>query len=44
LRCWEAGDPTTQVPLERAIDDLVAVVAERNFDFYEEHDGRLVKA
>lgn len=42
LTCWEANDPTTtQVPLERAITDLVGLVAERNFDFYEDDGGRL---
>lgn len=42
LTCWEADDSTTPVPLDRALTDLLGLVAERNFDTYEQDDqGRL---
>lgn len=38
LTCWEANDATTPVPLHRALTELVGLVAERNFDAYEQDD------
>ena len=44
LTCWEANDSTTTVPLDRALTDLVGLVAERNFDTYEQDEpGRLTR-
>lgn len=36
LECYEVSDPTTPVPLEDALNGVIEVVAERNFDLYEE--------
>lgn len=41
LECYEVDDPTTIVPMETVMDELVALVAERNFDFYEADNGRI---
>ncbi|MFD9889717.1 hypothetical protein ACFWY9_10260 [Amycolatopsis sp. NPDC059027] len=35
LECYHAKDPVNAVPLEAVFDDLVALVLERNFEFYE---------
>jgi hypothetical protein len=40
---YEVGKPDRPVPLEQVMDDLLTLVAERNPDFYEFEDGRLVK-
>jgi hypothetical protein len=40
---FEVGKPDLPVALDRALDDLLTLVAERNPDFYEFDDGRLVK-
>jgi hypothetical protein len=42
--CFHANDSGTVVPISDALDDLVLVVAERNFDFYEAHDGMVRRA
>jgi hypothetical protein len=44
LRAYAVGDPLTEVPLADVFDDLVRLVAERNPDFYEYNDGRLMRA
>lgn len=36
LECFHVDDPQTPVQLGDAFDDMVALVAERNFDLYEE--------
>ena len=36
FECYRADDPTTIVTIEAALDDLVHLLAERNFDSYEE--------
>lgn len=42
LTCWEANDSGKPVPLDRALTDLIGLVAERNFDTYEQDQpGRL---
>lgn len=38
---FRAGDSEREVPLDDAFDELLALVAERNSDFYEFLDGRL---
>lgn len=38
LKAYEVGKPNESVPLDRVITDLLAVVAERNPDFYELDD------
>ncbi|HEX2205352.1 MAG TPA: hypothetical protein VHG91_18730 [Longimicrobium sp.] len=41
---YEVGSPDEPVPLGDALDDLLRLVADRNPDFYEFEDGRLIKA
>jgi len=36
IEVYHAADPTTQVTLEDGLDDVVGMIAERNFDSYEE--------
>lgn len=43
VTAFEVGNPDTPVPLETVIDDLLKIVAERNPDFYEFDDGRIVR-
>jgi hypothetical protein len=38
---YRVGEPTTPVSLEAVFSDLLALIAERNPDFYEVIDGRL---
>lgn len=40
---YHAGDDPEAVELERMFDDLVRIVAERNPDFYEYHEGNIRK-
>jgi hypothetical protein len=42
VKAYEAGHPETNVPLEKVLDTLVSLVAERNTDFYEFVNGNLV--
>ena len=42
-RVFEAGEPNKDVNLAAAFDDLVALVAERNPDFYDCNDGMLTR-
>ena len=44
VRATEVGRPDVPVPLAAAFDTLVTLVAERNPDFYEAMDGRIVPA
>jgi hypothetical protein len=43
VRAWEVGKPDDERPLEAIFDELAGLVAERNPDFYEALDGRLVR-
>lgn len=43
VEAFEVGKPDQPVPLEQVLDDLLNLVAERNPDFYEYDDGRLLK-
>src|SRR5579862_3075069 len=42
VRAFSIGEMKKQIPLSDVFDDLVRLVAERNPDFYEEVDGKLV--
>ncbi len=42
LRAFEVGNPEEEVSMERILDTLVELVAERNPDFYEVVEGRLI--
>ena len=39
VRAFEVGDPVNSIPLDRIVDDLLMLVAERNPDFYELENG-----
>lgn len=41
--CYHVSDPTTLVNLSDAFDEIVTIVAERNFDFYEAIGGEIRK-
>jgi hypothetical protein len=41
IRAFEVGKPDTPISLDNVIDDLLALVAERNPDFYELESGNL---
>lgn len=40
---YEVGDPINPIPMERVIEDLLKIAAERNPDFYEFDSGKLVR-
>jgi len=42
--CYQVSDPTTTLELSDVVDELVLLVAERNFDFYEASDGKVCRA
>jgi hypothetical protein len=42
IQAFSVGDPKKVVPLDKIMDDLITLVAERNPDFYEVVDGKLV--
>jgi len=42
VRVYEVGNATKEVPLSEAFHELMALVAERNPDFYECVDGKLI--
>lgn len=44
IRAFEVGKPDAPVSLEVVLDDLLRLVAQRNPDFYEFVDGKLVRA
>jgi hypothetical protein len=44
LKCYQVSDASTALAFSDVLDDLVALVAERNFDFYEANDGRVRRA
>lgn len=41
LACYQLNDATEELSLETVLDDLITVVAERNFDFYEADGGKV---
>lgn len=41
--CYHVSDPTNQVQLSNALDEIVSLVAVRNFDFYEAINGEIRK-
>ncbi|HOU24310.1 MAG TPA: hypothetical protein PLB30_06855 [Thermoleophilia bacterium] len=43
FECYHVCEPETAVLLSDVMDDLVGLVAERNFDFYEAADGRVAR-
>lgn len=43
ISAYEAGKPEEAISLDEIFNELIALIAERNSDFYEVHDGRLVK-
>lgn len=44
IEAFNVGDPENPVPLEKILDDLLRLVAQRNPDFYEFNDGVLERA
>ncbi len=44
LRAWEVGHPNREIALDDIFAGLAELVSERNPDFYEALDGRLVRA
>lgn len=44
LECYQVSDATTEVALNAVLDELITLVAERNFDFYEASDGKVRRA
>jgi len=42
--CYQVSDPTTALALDTVIDELITLVAERNFDFYEADGGKVRRA
>ena len=44
LACYQVNDSTTQVALDAAFSEFVVLPAERNFDFYEAHNGTVRRA
>ena len=43
VAAYEAGEPKISISLDQIFEKLIALVAERNSDFYEARDGQLVK-
>ncbi|KJL22922.1 hypothetical protein RN51_01667 [Microbacterium oxydans] len=43
LRAFEVDDETVQVDLDSALDDLIELIGERNFDLYDGTDGEIKK-
>lgn len=41
LECYQVSDGTRSLAFSDVMDDLVGLVAERNFDFYEASDGKV---
>ncbi len=44
LECYHVSDSTTQVNLGDALDEIVELIAERNFDLYEANEGKIRKS
>lgn len=43
VTCYHVADPTTPVPLDQAMTELVDLLGERNFDLYESNGGNIKK-
>jgi hypothetical protein len=41
IKAYEVGKPEQEISLEQILSELLQMVAERNFDFYDFEDGRL---
>ena len=41
--CYAVGEPEQPIALDDAFDDVLHLVADRNPDFYEARDGRIVR-
>jgi hypothetical protein len=44
LACYEVNDAVEELTLDAVFDDLIRLVAERNFDFYEADGGKIRRA
>jgi hypothetical protein len=44
LECYQVSDPTSKLELNDVLDELVLLVDERNFDFYEASEGAVRRA
>lgn len=44
IECYQVSDPTAELALDAVLDELITLVAERNFDFYEASDGKVRRA
>ncbi len=44
LECYQVNDAIEELSLDAVLDDLITIVAERNFDFYEARDGTVRRA
>ena len=44
LECYEVSSPAAPLPLSDVLDDLITLLGERNFDFYEASGGRIRRA
>lgn len=43
LRAYEVDDESKQVDLDKALDDMIELIGERNFDLYDGTDGQIKK-
>lgn len=43
-KCFAVGDPNTERTMESVFDEMIALIAERNPDFYQANNGVLEKA
>jgi hypothetical protein len=43
LECYLVSDSTEKISLSDALDEIIELVAERNFDTYEAMDGNIQK-
>lgn len=44
IKAYEVNDDSTEVDLSDALDEIVALLGERNFDFYDGSDGIITRA
>jgi hypothetical protein len=44
LACYQVNDAAAELSLDAVFDDLITLVAERNFDFYEADGGKVRRA
>lgn len=43
IRAYEADNPDREVDLNAALDEMIAIVGERNFDLYDGTDGKMTR-